>query len=174
MPHQSYPPFGMANMRSRDPQDGKGRDVRLLQELAKLLPGCGHVLKDGKQTALLGKTKVNKFNTNFRDDINKSAWADHIDHFIAAWHGLQMCQELGSSLRREKFECPKSSLWETAGFGGLGAVGRDGTASLCINRERRAMESEWGGGTKPHAEKNLLTGDADLRDIHGRGKEVLK
>lgn len=84
MPHQSYQPSRMANMRSRDPQDGKGGDVRLLQELAKLLPGCGHVLKDGKQTALLGKTKVNKFNTNFRDDINKSAWTAHIDHFIAA------------------------------------------------------------------------------------------
>lgn len=129
------PPSGMANMSSGVPQDGKGRDVRLLRELAKLLPGCGRVLKDAKQTALLGKTKVNKFNTNFRADTSKSAWTDHIDHFIAAWHGLQICWELGIPLGRGKFQCPKSNLWETAGFGGLGGVGRNGTASLCISRE---------------------------------------
>lgn len=41
-------------------------------------PGYSHVLKDAKQTALLGRTKVNQFNANFRDDFRKSAWAECI------------------------------------------------------------------------------------------------
>lgn len=54
-------------------------------------PGYGHVLKDAKQIALLGRTKVNKFNTNFRGDFSKSAWTDCINRFIAAQRGCAAC-----------------------------------------------------------------------------------
>lgn len=65
--------------------------------------------------------------------------------------GLQICWEPGSRCGGKSFQGPKSNPWETAGFGGLGAVGRDRTASLLINGQQRAGDSERGGGIKSHA-----------------------
>lgn len=143
MPHRSYPPSGTGNGRSADPQGGTGRDARLPWGLAKLPLGCGQVLKAAKRAALLGRIKVNKFNTNLRDVFSKSAWSDHINHFTApkGWPCcLRDADALGtrSPLGREKFQGPKSNPWESTGSGGPGAVGRDCRASLLINKQQRS------------------------------------
>lgn len=155
VPYRSYHPLGRQPGGVRTPRMANGGMSGCCEDQPSCCLGCGDVLKDAKRRTWLGRTEVNKFNTNFRDDISKSAWTDRINHFVAAWHGcaacgLQMCWEPGSLLGSEVFQGPKSNLWETAGFGGLGAMRRDCTASLFIHRQQRAMESEWVGGIKSH------------------------
>lgn len=51
--------------------------------------GCqaaANVLKDAMHGWMLGRSKVNKFNTNFRDDTSKSAWSDCISQHPASLH----------------------------------------------------------------------------------------